>query len=187
MNEKVVNAALLGLGTVGTGVYKVIKSQEQEMTAKLGCQVKITKILVRNLEKASGKVDDPSVLTTDWADIEGDPSIDIVIELIGGIEPARIAERDGGGGAERVARVGREVVQEDGADRDDRQRHQCAARRGPWQRRSQRRRRHGRRACRCGRRRQSARAGAGQCRCWRVHRRGWCQCGCRGGVLHRAA
>ena len=51
MNEKVVNAALLGLGTVGTGVYKVIKSQEQEMTAKLGCQVKITKILVRNLEK----------------------------------------------------------------------------------------------------------------------------------------
>ena len=86
MNEKVVNAALLGLGTVGTGVYKVIKSQEQEMTAKLGCQVKITKILVRNLEKASGKVDDPSVLTTDWADIEGDPSIDIVIELIGGIE-----------------------------------------------------------------------------------------------------
>ena len=83
MNEKVVNAALLGLGTVGTGVYKVIKSQEQEMTAKLGCQVKITKILVRNLEKASGKVDDPSVLTTDWADIEGDPSIDIVIELIG--------------------------------------------------------------------------------------------------------
>ena len=89
MNEKVVNAALLGLGTVGTGVYKVIKSQEQEMTAKLGCQVKITKILVRNLEKASGKVDDPSVLTTDWADIEEDPSIDIVIELIGGIEPAR--------------------------------------------------------------------------------------------------
>ena len=87
--RKVVNAALLGLGTVGTGVYKVIKSQEQEMTAKLGCQVKITKILVRNLEKASGKVDDPSVLTTDWADIEEDPSIDIVIELIGGIEPAR--------------------------------------------------------------------------------------------------
>ena len=89
MSEKVVNAALLGLGTVGTGVYKVIKNQEQEMTAKLGRQVKITKILVRNLEKASKKVEDPSVLTTDWADIEGDSSIDIVIELIGGIEPAR--------------------------------------------------------------------------------------------------
>ena len=89
MSEKVVNAALLGLGTVGTGVYKVISNQEQEMTAKLGCQVKITKILVRNLEKAAKKVEDTSVLTTNWDDIAGDPSIDIVIELIGGIEPAR--------------------------------------------------------------------------------------------------
>ena len=89
MSEKVVNAALLGLGTVGTGVYKVIRNQEQEMTAKLGCRVKITKILVRNLEKAVKKVEDPSILTTNWDDIAGDPSIDIVIELIGGIEPAR--------------------------------------------------------------------------------------------------
>ena len=48
MSEKVVNAALLGLGTVGTGVYKVIKNQEQEMTAKLGRQVKITKICSYN-------------------------------------------------------------------------------------------------------------------------------------------
>ena len=63
MGEKVINAALLGLGTVGTGVYKVLKNQEEEMTAKIGCKVKIRKILVRNLEKAAGKVDDPSKLT----------------------------------------------------------------------------------------------------------------------------
>ena len=62
MSEKVVNAALLGLGTVGTGVYKVIRSQEQEMTAKLGCQVKITKILVRNIEKASKKLETGTIL-----------------------------------------------------------------------------------------------------------------------------
>ena len=49
MSEKVVNAALLGLGTVGTGVYKVIRNQEQEMTAKLGCQVKITLKAVREM------------------------------------------------------------------------------------------------------------------------------------------
>ena len=70
MSEKVVNAALLGLGTVGTGVYKVIKNQEQEMTAKLGCQVKITKILVRNLEKASG---------ASWAETSASlPSVGII-------------------------------------------------------------------------------------------------------------
>ena len=87
--EPVINAALLGLGTVGTGVYKVLKNQEEEMTAKIGCKVKIRKILVRNLEKAAGKVDDPAVLTNSWEDIKADPSIDIIIELIGGIEPAR--------------------------------------------------------------------------------------------------
>ena len=86
MGEKVINAALLGLGTVGTGVYKVLKNQEEEMTAKIGCKVKIRKILVRNLEKAAGKVDDPAILTNSWEDIKADPSIDIIIELIGGIE-----------------------------------------------------------------------------------------------------
>ncbi|MDO4276409.1 MAG: homoserine dehydrogenase [Eubacteriales bacterium] len=89
MEEKVINAALLGLGTVGTGVYKVLKNQEQEMTAKIGSQVKIRKILVRNLEKAAAKVEDSSVLTNQWEEILNDPSIDIVIELMGGIEPAR--------------------------------------------------------------------------------------------------
>ena len=41
------------------------------------------------MEKAAGKVDDPAVLTNSWEDIKADPSIDIIIELIGGIEPAR--------------------------------------------------------------------------------------------------
>ena len=39
MEERVIKAALLGLGTVGTGVYKVLQNQEEEMTAKIGCKV----------------------------------------------------------------------------------------------------------------------------------------------------
>lgn len=89
MDKSVIHAALLGLGTVGTGVYKVLKNQESEMTAKIGCQVKIGKILVRNVEKASKKLEDASVLTTSWEEIKNDPEIDIVIEVMGGIEPAR--------------------------------------------------------------------------------------------------
>ena len=88
MGEKVIHAALLGLGTVGTGVYKVLKNQEAEMTAKIGCKVKISRILVRNIEKAKEKVEDASILTNRWEDILEDASIDIVIELMGGIEPA---------------------------------------------------------------------------------------------------
>ena len=47
------------------------------------------KILVRNIEKAAQKTDDPSLLTNNWKEIVDDPEIEIVIELIGGIEPAR--------------------------------------------------------------------------------------------------
>ncbi len=89
MSEKVIHAALLGLGTVGTGVYKVLKNQLDEMPAKLGAEVKISRILVRNLKKAAGKVEDPSVLTNSWEEILEDDSIQIVIELMGGIHPAR--------------------------------------------------------------------------------------------------
>ena len=89
MSERVVKAALLGFGTVGTGVYKVLKNQEEEMEAKIGCKVEIKKILVRNIEKAAGKLEDPSMLTNNWEEIVNDPEIEIVIELMGGINPAR--------------------------------------------------------------------------------------------------
>ncbi|MDD2959835.1 MAG: homoserine dehydrogenase [Lachnospiraceae bacterium] len=88
MENGVINAALLGLGTVGTGVYKVMKRQEPQMQHKLNAVLKIKKILVRNLEKAAKKIDDPSVLTNDWQSIIQDDSIDIVIEVMGGLEPA---------------------------------------------------------------------------------------------------
>lgn len=86
--NRVVYAALLGLGTVGTGVYRVLKSQESEMMQKVGARVILKRILVRNLEKAAAKVEDPSILTNRWEDIRDDKEISIVIEVMGGIEPA---------------------------------------------------------------------------------------------------
>lgn len=59
------------------------------MIPKLGSEIEISKILVRNLEKAAAKVDDPKILTNNWDDIVNDPEIDVVIELIGGIEPGK--------------------------------------------------------------------------------------------------
>ena len=89
MNENVIKAALLGFGTVGTGVYKVLKNQEKEMSAKIGGKVEIKKILVRNIEKAAAKIEDASLFTSQWDEIINDPEIEIVIELMGGINPAK--------------------------------------------------------------------------------------------------
>lgn len=89
MENNKIQIALLGLGTVGTGVYKVLKTQRSEMMSKLGVEIEIKKILVRNIQKAAAKVDDSSILTNDWYSIVNDDSIDIVVEVMGGLEPAR--------------------------------------------------------------------------------------------------
>lgn len=88
MDNNVIKAALLGLGTVGTGVYKVFQLQAPDMKNKLNADVRIKKILVRNLEKAAKKVADPSVLTNNWQEIIDDPDISIIIEVMGGLKPA---------------------------------------------------------------------------------------------------
>ena len=85
--ERVIKIGMLGLGTVGTGVYKVLKSQQEEMLPKLGARVELKKILVRNVEKAAAKVDDPSIITTSFEEIANDPEIEIVVEVMGGKQP----------------------------------------------------------------------------------------------------
>ncbi|MDD5944848.1 MAG: homoserine dehydrogenase [Clostridia bacterium] len=87
MKEKI-RAAILGLGTVGTGVYKIIQKQQAEFPHKIGAELEVAKILVRNKNKARDGVD-MSIVTDKWEDIINDDSIDIVIEVMGGIEPAK--------------------------------------------------------------------------------------------------
>lgn len=86
--ERVVKAGLLGLGTVGSGVYKLVERQKDEMALKAGAGLEIQKILVHNMNKKREGVDQ-SLLTDKWEDIMNDDEIEIVIEVMGGIEPAR--------------------------------------------------------------------------------------------------
>ena len=86
--ERVVKAGLLGLGTVGSGVYKLVERQKDEMALKAGAGLEIQKILVHNMNKKRKGVDQ-SLLTDKWEDIINDDEIEIVIEVMGGIEPAR--------------------------------------------------------------------------------------------------
>lgn len=85
---KKIKAALLGLGTVGGGVYKLVQRQKEEMVKKSGANLEITRILVHNMNKQREGVD-ASLLTDNWKEIVEDPEITIVIEVMGGIEPAK--------------------------------------------------------------------------------------------------
>ena len=84
----VIKAALLGAGTVGGGVCQILEWQKDEMPRKLGASVELKKILVRDKTRKREGIDS-SLLTDDWNEILEDPEIQIVIEVMGGIEPAR--------------------------------------------------------------------------------------------------
>ena len=82
-----VKVALLGFGTVGTGVYKLIERQREEMPFKVGADLVVDKILVRDKNKKREGIES-SLLTDKWEDIILDDDIQIVVEVMGGIEPA---------------------------------------------------------------------------------------------------
>jgi homoserine dehydrogenase len=75
---------LLGLGVVGGGTWNVLKRNGEEISRRAGRQIEIVRIAVRDLEKARAKVGDKVDLSNDPVALVRDPSIDIVVELIGG-------------------------------------------------------------------------------------------------------
>jgi len=79
---------ILGLGTVGSGVVKILEKNAENIKNKVGTEVKIIKILVNNLEKERDIEIDKNLLTDKAEDIIDNPEIDIVVELIGGEQPA---------------------------------------------------------------------------------------------------
>ena len=87
MEQIVRKIALLGMGTVGSGVYQIIEQQKAEMPDKIGAELEIAKVLVRNKAKYADRIP-AEKLTDDWQSILADESIDIVVEVMGGIEPA---------------------------------------------------------------------------------------------------
>lgn len=84
-----ISVGLLGLGTVGSGVVRIIENHQDKLMHQVGCPVKVKKILVQDVEKERSVKVDPSLLTMDPADIIEDPEIEVVIEVMGGIENTR--------------------------------------------------------------------------------------------------
>ena len=87
--EKSVSIGLLGLGVVGSGVIKLIEDYQEDLAHQLGCGVEVKKVLVRNIEKARQVDIDETILTTNSSDVLNNPDIDVIIEVMGGVEEAR--------------------------------------------------------------------------------------------------
>ena len=116
MNEQQTSKiGLLGLGTVGSGVYKIIERQKEEMVKKTGARLEIAGILVHNLNKVRDGVD-TSLLTDRWEDIINNDEISIVIEVMGGIEPAKTMILEALNSGKNVVTANKDLVAEYGRE-----------------------------------------------------------------------
>lgn len=86
---RTIHVGLLGLGNVGTGVVKILQQQEDLIAERLGARLALKKVAVRHPERAREVHLPAAQLTTEAMDVIGDPEIAVVVELIGGYEPAR--------------------------------------------------------------------------------------------------
>ncbi len=86
---KVINVGLLGFGTIGTGVVKVFQHNADLLKQRLGASVNLVKIADLDITTDRGVEIEEGILTTDVEEVISHPDIDIVIELIGGYEPAK--------------------------------------------------------------------------------------------------
>jgi homoserine dehydrogenase len=87
MTERTLTVGMLGCGIVGSGVVRLLQDHADEIAGRLGARLQVGPVAVRTLSR-DRDVDVPG-LTTDASAVVGNPDVDIVVEVMGGIEPAR--------------------------------------------------------------------------------------------------
>jgi homoserine dehydrogenase len=113
--NKPLNVALLGCGVVGSEVVRLLGEQAADLTARIGAPVEVTGIAVRRLQRPRAAGIDRALLTTDAAELVSRPDTDIVIEVIGGIEPARSLLLAAMKAGKSVVTANKALLAEDGA------------------------------------------------------------------------
>jgi homoserine dehydrogenase len=86
---RAVRVGLIGFGTIGTGVIKLLHRQQAQIRARVGARLTLARIADIDLRTDRGVRVDRRLLTNDAEQLIDDPTIDVVIELMGGYEPAR--------------------------------------------------------------------------------------------------
>ncbi|MEG6532272.1 homoserine dehydrogenase [Caldifermentibacillus hisashii] len=88
MNGKI-KVGLMGFGTVGTGVVRLVDSYKEDFFNQTGSVIEVSRILVRNPEKERSVFVNSDIVTTDPRELIYDQDVEVIIEVMGGIEPAR--------------------------------------------------------------------------------------------------
>lgn len=88
MRREPLRIGLLGCGTVGGGVLRLLRDKQQYLAERVGVPLEVRRVLVRDLDKPRVAECDRGLLTTSADQVVDDPEIDLVVEVMGGEEPA---------------------------------------------------------------------------------------------------
>lgn len=111
-----IQLGLIGLGTVGSGVVRILQQNASLITERLGFPLHLRRIAVQDLKRRRGVSTDPALMTSDAFEVIRDPQIQIVIELIGGYEPARSYILEALGQGKHVVTANKALLAEYGAE-----------------------------------------------------------------------
>jgi len=112
----VVQVGLLGMGVVGAGVARVLTERAAAVSSHTGGAVRLHKVLVRDAAKARGVALPEGTVTTQSASVLDDPAISVIIELMGGDEPAHSYIRRALAAGKHVITANKEVIARHGPD-----------------------------------------------------------------------
>jgi homoserine dehydrogenase len=116
VEARTVKLGVLGCGNVGSALCQLVAAERDEIETRTGVRLEVARVAVRSLSKERG-VDLPAeVFTTDAASIVADPSIDLVVEVLGGIEPARELITEALKAGKPVVTANKELLANVGAD-----------------------------------------------------------------------
>ena len=111
-----VGVALLGYGTVGASVCRMLAESGEEIERATGHRLRVVRALVRDLEKERTFPAEDGVLTTDFAAIRDDPAVDVVAEVMGGVRPTGDYVRELLRAGKPVVSANKQLVAREGAD-----------------------------------------------------------------------
>lgn len=116
-NARKLTIGLAGFGTVGGGLVEILERNHNELLARSGCEFHIKTIAVRDLERPrSASLPAGTIIGKDLMGMTSDPEIDIVVELMGGIEPARAFIRQALSNGKHVVTANKALLAECGSE-----------------------------------------------------------------------
>jgi homoserine dehydrogenase len=119
VNGSPVKVGLLGCGNVGAALVALIDEQADAIVARTGLRLEVARVAVHSPAKERPVDLEPGILTTDAESIVTDPAIDVVVEVIGGIEPARTLIRAALESGKPVVTANKELLANVGAELHD--------------------------------------------------------------------